>query len=92
MEKRRGGLNVMAVSKIHTLFLSLLVWMYSKNTKNAGGKYMITTEMKLDGIKNTGGEEEFGNIWKYRKNHVTGGAILSSKSTGKHNLDKGLGL
>lgn len=51
--------------EIHTLFLSLLVWMYSKNTKNAGGKYMITTEMKLDGIKNTGGKEEFGNIWKY---------------------------
>lgn len=36
-------------------FSSLLVSVYSKNTKNAGGKYMITTEMKLDGIKNRRG-------------------------------------
>lgn len=41
----------------------LLVWMYSKNTKNAREECMVKTEMKLDVIKSTGSNEK---IWHIR--------------------------
>lgn len=38
--------------------------MHSKNTKNASKKYMITTEMKSDAIKNTGSDEKVGDYMR----------------------------